>query len=57
MAITDKNSIMQVIGCLMKNTLLFSQYEKYNFDIRDFDDLFTRSIFAEILNFYCNYRT
>lgn len=50
--ISDKNSIMQVIGCLMKNTLLFAQQDKYHFDLRDFDDLFTRTIFAGISNFY-----
>ena len=50
--ISDKNSIMQIIGCLMKNTLLFAQQDKYHFDLRDFDDLFTRTIFAGISNFY-----
>lgn len=50
--VSDKNSIMQVIGCLMKNTLLFAQQDKYHFDLRDFDDLFTRTIFAGISNFY-----
>lgn len=43
---------MQIIGCLMKNTLLFTQQDKYHFDVRDFDDLFTRSIYSGLCNFY-----
>lgn len=57
MPLSDKNSIMQVIGCLMKNTLILSQQDKYKIEITDFDDLFSRSIFNGICNFYLSKAT
>lgn len=52
MELTDKNSEMQVIGCLMQNPLLFAEIDKYHFDVRDFSNKFTKIIFSSINNLY-----
>ena len=52
MPLSDKNSMMQVIGCLMKNTNILSQADKYDINFADFDDLLNRYIYQAIQNFY-----
>ena len=52
MPLSDKNSMMQVIGCLMKNTTILSQADKYDINFSDFDDLLNRYIYQAIQNFY-----
>ena len=44
--------MMQVIGCLMKNTNILSQADKYDINFADFDDLLNRYIYQAIQNFY-----
>ena len=46
---TDKNAEMQILACLIKNPLLFSE-NKYKFDVNDFGDQFHRIIFGAIDN-------
>lgn len=52
MPLSDKNSMMQVIGCLMKNANILSQADKYDINFADFDDLLNRYIYQAIQNFY-----
>ena len=52
MPLSDKNSMMQVIGCLMKNVNILSQADKYDINFADFDDLLNRYIYQAIQNFY-----
>ena len=54
MPLSDKNSMMQVIGCLMKNTTILSQADKYDINFSDFDDLLNRYIYQAIQNFYAS---
>lgn len=49
--LVDKNAIMQVIGCLIRNPLLFSEVGN-NLNIDDFDNNLTKSIFNAIYNLY-----
>ena len=51
MNLVDKNAIMQVIGCLIRNPLLFSEIGN-DINIDDFDTNFTKSIFNAIYNLY-----
>lgn len=51
MELIDKNATMQVIGCLIKNPLLYGQIEK-DLDIDDFYSSFTKNIFVAISNLY-----
>lgn len=52
MEITDKQSEMQVIGCLMKNPFLLAEIDKYHFDVRDFSSKLTRYVFSAINNLF-----
>lgn len=52
MEIADKQSEMQVIGCLMKNPFLLAEIDKYHFDVRDFSSKLTRYIFSAINNLF-----
>lgn len=45
---------MNVIGCLMKNTLLLAQVDRYKLEPRDFDSRFTKIVFSSIYNMYLN---
>ena len=54
MPLSDKNSMMQVIGCLMKNTTILSQADRYDINFTDFDDLLNRYIYQAIQNFYAS---
>ena len=49
--LVDRNAIMQVIGCLIRNPLLFSEVGN-NLNIDDFDNNLTKSIFNAIYNLY-----
>ena len=53
-ALIDKNAIMQVIGSLIQNPLLFSEIGMSGLGIADFDSKFTRSIFMAIINLVNN---
>lgn len=48
--LVDKNAIMQVIGSLVQNPLLFSEIGIKGLTVADFDSRFTRSIFMAIIN-------
>lgn len=48
--LTDKNAIMQVLGSLIHNPLLFSEIGSKGLSTDDFDTKFTRSIFTAIIN-------
>lgn len=50
--LTDKNAILQVLGCLMKKPSLLSEKDKYSLVPNDFDTKFERYIFIAILNLY-----
>ena len=52
MEIADKQSEMQVIGCLMKNPFLLAEIDKYHFDVRDFSSKLTRYVFSAINNLF-----
>lgn len=51
MALTDKNAIMQVIGCLLHNPLLYGQIES-ELNIEDFDSGLPKIVVASIMNLY-----
>ena len=42
----DKESIRQILGCLMKSPQLLSQVDKYNFKLSDFSNKFEKYIFS-----------
>lgn len=50
----DKNSIMQIIGCLMKKPEILSQIDKYQLEPSDFSSVFERVIFSAIKTLYGN---
>ena len=49
----DKMAEMQVLGCLIKDPMLFSD-NKYKFDVDDFSDQFHRILFGAIENIAVN---
>lgn len=51
MELVDKNATMQVLGCLIKNPMLYGQIEK-DLVVDDFYSSFTRNIFVAISNLY-----
>jgi len=48
----DKNTILQVLGSLMKNPLLLAEVDKYSITPQDFSSSFEKYIFAAIHNLY-----
>lgn len=52
MMLTDKATIQQVLGCLMKHPQFFSEIDKYNLSIADFHTKFERFIFTAIQGLY-----
>lgn len=50
----DKNTVIQILGSLMKNPLLLSEVDKYSLTPQDFPTNFERYIFAAINNLYQN---
>lgn len=49
---TDKNTIQQVLGCLIQRPQLLSEVDKYSLDITDFSSRFEKSIFLAIKSLY-----
>ena len=49
---TDKSSIQQILGCLMKKPQLLSEVDKYSLTIVDFSTRFERYVFSAILGLY-----
>ena len=49
---TDKNSILQIFGCLMKRPQFLSETDKYQLDLDDFYFRIDKYIFAAIENLY-----
>lgn len=49
---TDKSSIQQVLGSLMKRPQLLSEVDKYSLTIADFSNRFERYIFSAIFGLY-----
>jgi len=54
MLIQDKNSIIQVLGCLLQKPSLLGQAFNYNLTKDDFPETFHKIIFAAINNLYQN---
>ena len=54
-ALTDKNAILQVIGCLIKAPVLLAD-SKYIITKKDFDVPLANMIFQVINNLFSNYR-
>ena len=52
--IIDKNTILQIFGCLMINPRFLSETDKYNLTIQDFYYKFDKYIFVAIENLYHN---
>ena len=50
--IVDKNSILQIFGCLMKHPRYLGETDKYNLTLDDFYYKFDKYIFAAIENLY-----
>lgn len=50
----NKQDVLHIIGCLMKNTPLLSQVDKYNLTISDFETKFQKYIFDAISSLYHN---
>lgn len=50
----DKNSILQIIGCLMKHPQYLSETDKYNLSPNDFYYRFDKYVFIAIENLYKN---
>lgn len=50
----DKNTILQILGSLMKNPSILSESEKYFLSPQDFTTPFEKYIFAAISNLYHN---
>lgn len=48
----NKQIILQVFGCLMKDPLLLSDINNYHFDPSDFNSSFEKQIFGAIYNIY-----
>lgn len=51
MALSDKNAIMNVIGCLIQKPLLFAEIGN-ELNVDDFDTKFTKSIYNAIYNLF-----
>ena len=51
---TDKSSIQQVLGCLIKHPQFLSEVDKYTLTITDFSNRFERYIFSAIWGLYKN---
>lgn len=51
---TDKSSIQQILGSLMKRPQLLSEVDKYSLTIMDFSTRFERYIFSAIFGLYRN---
>lgn len=51
MALSDKNAIMNIIGCLIQKPLLFSEIGN-ELNVDDFDTKFTKSIYNAIYNLF-----
>lgn len=51
---TDKTTIQQVLGCLMKNPHFLNQSDKYQLDISDFSTKFEKILFSTIYNLNSN---
>lgn len=49
---TDKSSIQQVLGCLIKKPQFLSEVDKYSLDITDFSTRFEKYIYLAILGLY-----
>lgn len=53
----DKNTIQQILGCLMQHPQFLSEVDKYSFSLTDFPDRFEKYIFAAIDGLYKNKAT
>ena len=49
---TDKSSIQQILGCLMKRPQFLSEVDRYSLTITDFSTRFERYIFSAIFGLY-----
>ena len=49
---TDKSTVLQVLGALMKQPQLLSQSDKYQLSPDDFETRFTKYIYVAIDNLY-----
>ena len=52
MVLSEVNTYKQVLGCLMKNPLLLTEYQ--DIQIRDFDTKITKLVFVTINNMFQN---
>ena len=52
--LTDKATIQQVLGCLIKHPQFLSEIDKYSLDLTDFSNRFERYIFHAIQGLYQN---
>lgn len=52
MSLSDKRSIYQVLGCLLKDPSLLGDVNKYQLNKEDFPEPFHRAIFGAIWNLY-----
>ena len=50
----DKNTIQQVLGCLMKHPQFLSEVDRYSFLLTDFPSRFEKYIYGAIENLYQN---
>ena len=51
MALSDKNAIMNIIGCLIQKPLLFAEIGN-ELNVDDFDTKFSKSIYNAIYNLF-----
>lgn len=54
-SLSDKNAMMQILGCLMKNPMLLVE-SKYILTKNDFDLPLAKNIFLAISNLFANYK-
>ena len=50
--IDEKNTTLQIFGCLLKNPSILGQSDKYNLSLSDFKTSFERKLFATIYSLY-----
>ena len=50
--IDEKNTVLQIFGCLIKKPSLLGQTDKYNLSLADFSTSFERKLFATIYSLY-----
>ena len=54
-SLSDKNALMQIIGCLMKAPILLTD-QRYIFVKKDFDVPIARGVFLAIQSIYLDYK-